>query len=390
MMRKWLWERLDRRNLLSGGTAFASGSVLGAVLLTGRAGSQGSIQAGSPEGTPAPTPASLDPHGGHGAHGDMTMMGDVDNAKNGFDPTALLTDWDTGKVSKLADGRTLRSYEIAAVDKEIEIAPGVSFPAWTYNGRVPGPAIRATEGDRLRITFRNHGSHPHSMHFHGIHSARVDGVVGAGVIGPGAEFVYEFDALPFGCHLYHCHALPLKRHMHKGMYGPFVIDPDPARHPEHAAVARSRLLGSPENRQWQELMMVMNGFDTDFDGKNEFYAANTVAHHFSKHPIRIVRSRHRAFLVSPASCRRARPLAGRRSQGRRETAPRRRQLSCAPAARRRRRDRARASTEAPPGACLSPRGLAARRLRSARKPLAVAAGFPTWTRARAYGRALRE
>jgi FtsP/CotA-like multicopper oxidase with cupredoxin domain len=50
---------------------------------------------------------------------------------------------------------------------------------------VPGPAIRATEGDRLRITFRNHGSHPHSMHFHGIHSARVDGVVGAGVIGPG-------------------------------------------------------------------------------------------------------------------------------------------------------------------------------------------------------------
>jgi hypothetical protein len=77
--------------------------------------------------------------------------------------------------------------------------------------------------------------------------------------------------------------------MHKGMYGAFVIDPDPARHPEHAAVARSRLLGSPENREWQELMMVMNGFDTDFDGKNEFYAANTVAHHFSKHPIRIVR-----------------------------------------------------------------------------------------------------
>jgi FtsP/CotA-like multicopper oxidase with cupredoxin domain len=298
-MRKWLWERLDRRNLLSGGTAFASGSVLGAVLLTGRAGSQGSIQAGSPEGTPAPTPASLDPHGGHGAHGDMTTMGDVDNAKNGFDPTALLTDWDTGKVSKLADGRTLRTYEVAAVDKEIEIAPGVSFPAWTYNGRVPGPAIRATEGDRLRITFRNHGSHPHSMHFHGIHSARVDGVVGAGVIAPGAEFVYEFDALPFGCHLYHCHALPLKRHMHKGMYGAFVIDPDPARHPEHAAVARSRLLGSPENREWQELMMVMNGFDTDFDGKNEFYAANTVAHHFSKHPIRIVRSRPvRIYLVN--------------------------------------------------------------------------------------------
>ena len=31
-------------------------------------------------------------------------------------------------------------------DKEIEIAPGVFFPAWTYNGTVPGPIVRATEG----------------------------------------------------------------------------------------------------------------------------------------------------------------------------------------------------------------------------------------------------
>ena len=52
------------------------------------------------------------------------------------------------------------------------------------------------------------------------------------MIEPGDEFVYEFDALPIGCHLYHCHALPLKRHIHKGMYGAFIVDPDPARHPE--------------------------------------------------------------------------------------------------------------------------------------------------------------
>ena len=45
-------------------------------------------------------------------------------------------------------------------------------------------------------------------------------------IEPGGEFVYEFDARPFGCHLYHCHTLPLKRHIHKGLYGTFIIDPD--------------------------------------------------------------------------------------------------------------------------------------------------------------------
>ena len=173
------------------------------------------------------------------------------------------------------------------------------FPAWTYNGRVPGPTLRATEGDRLRIVFRNYGSHPHSMHFHGIHAARMDGVPGAGLIGPGEEFVYEFDARPFGCHLYHCHALPLKRHMHKGMYGAFIIDPDPARHPEQADVARSRLLGTPENAEWQEMVMVMNAFDTNFDGENEVYAANTIAHCYAKTPIRIVKSRPvRIYLVN--------------------------------------------------------------------------------------------
>ena len=54
------------------------------------------------------------------------------------------------------------------------------FPAWTYNGRVPGPTFRCVEGERLRFVFQNGGSHPHSMHFHGIHSWRVDGVAGAG------------------------------------------------------------------------------------------------------------------------------------------------------------------------------------------------------------------
>jgi FtsP/CotA-like multicopper oxidase with cupredoxin domain len=227
----------------------------------------------------------------HGVHGPMITVGDVDLDRNGFDPTVILNDWERGSVSTLPDGRTLRAFEVTAEDKEIEIAPGVFFPAWTYNGRVPGPTLRATEGDRIRITFRNYGSHPHSMHFHGIHAARMDGIPGAGEVPPGGEFVYEFDAYPFGCHLYHCHSLPLKRHIHKGLYGAFIIDPDPTRHPDQDREARSRLLGAPENAKWQELVMVMNGFDTNFDSENEVYAVNTVAHHYMKYPIRIERGR---------------------------------------------------------------------------------------------------
>ena len=284
-------DRPSRRHVLSTALVAASGTTLGIGAVAAQ------MDHGTKAATQAPTAVEGTPH--LGAHGAMITVGEVDSARNGFDPTAMLTDWDVGTVSTMADGRTLRTFEITAEDKEIEIAPGILFPAWTYNGRVPGPSLRATEGDRLRIVFRNYGSHPHSMHFHGIHSWRMDGVPGAGLIGPGEEFVYEFDARPFGCHLYHCHALPLKRHIHKGMYGAFVIDPDPTRHPEHADVARSRLLGTPENAGWQELVMMMNAFDTNFDGENEVYAVNTVAHAYMKRPIRIDRARPvRIYLVN--------------------------------------------------------------------------------------------
>ena len=289
-MRRWIAQRLSRRGVLSGSVVAAGSAALAAL-------------ASRQNATAQPSHASHEQHSVTASHqqihGNMITVGDVDAATNGFDPTAMLTDWETGNVSKLADGRTLRTFEVVGQNKEIEVAPGVLFPAWTYNGRVPGPTLRAMEGDRLRIVFQNNGSHPHSMHFHGIHSARMDGVPGAGVVEPGGEFVYEFDALPFGCHLYHCHALPLRRHIHKGMYGAFIVDPDPAKHSEQAAAARSRLLGTPENKEWQEFVMVMNGFDTNFDNENETYAVNTIAHHFAKHPIRVDRNRPvRIYLVN--------------------------------------------------------------------------------------------
>jgi FtsP/CotA-like multicopper oxidase with cupredoxin domain len=205
-------------------------------------------------------------HAGHGAN---MAMGSVNPATNGFDPMRMLVDWDYGKVSKIGN-QTLREYEFVAVEKEIEIAPGIVFPAWTYNGRVPGPSIRCTEGDRLRIVFKNAGTHPHTIHFHGIHPSEMDGTpLNQPMVKPGEQFIYEFTAEPYGCHLYHCHATPLKRHIHKGMYGAFIVDPIGGRPPA------------------REFMMVMNAFDTNFDGGNEVYAVNTVGFEFAKRAIPI-------------------------------------------------------------------------------------------------------
>jgi FtsP/CotA-like multicopper oxidase with cupredoxin domain len=164
----------------------------------------------------------------------------------------------------------VREYTLTAYNRDIEIAKGVTFPAWTYNGTAPGPVIRATEDDLLRVHFKNAGSHPHTIHFHGIHPANMDGVFQ--IVGRNETFTYEFPARPYGMHLYHCHATPLKKHIHKGLYGAFIIDPPTPRKPA------------------QELVMVMNGFDTDGDGENNFYSVNGLAFYFAKYPITVKRS----------------------------------------------------------------------------------------------------
>lgn len=234
----------------------------------------------------------------HPGHNFSATVGDVDVERMGFDPSVLVRTFDYGEATTMADGSTVREWEISAFDKEIEIAPGVFFPAWTYNGQVPGPTLRANEGDKLRIHFNNAGTHPHTMHFHGVHSAYQDGVtgIGRGDIQPGETFTYEFDAKPFGCHLYHCHSTPLKRHIHKGLYGAYIVNPDPERHGE---AARARHPDFAESEEWQEFVMVMNAFDTTFDAANEVYAVNTVAFHYMKYPIAIDKSRPvRIYLVN--------------------------------------------------------------------------------------------
>src|SRR5687767_14889253 len=263
---------LSRRNWL---TLTGLGSVVG-----------GLIGAARPSGQSA--------HGGRsaGAH-ENHSMGTVGRVPvDTFNPSTFLRSWNFSELEPAArakvyretprpDGTVLREYELYALDREIEIAPGLFFPAWTYNGQVPGPTIRATEGDRVKVTFKNVGSHPHTIHFHGWHPPSMDGALPGQEVQPGETFVYEFDAEPFGLHLYHCHTVPLKRHIHKGLYGAFIIDPRAGR---PAA---------------DEMVMVMNAFDTNFDAENEVYAVNSVANAYMQEPIRVTVGRPvRIYLVN--------------------------------------------------------------------------------------------
>src|SRR5207342_2185456 len=118
----------------------------------------------------------LQDSGAHLTH-ENHVMGTVGRVSpDRFDPMAYLKSWNFSHLPESErqkfyretprpDGSFLREYEFFAVDRELEIAPGVFYPAWTYNGQVPGPTIRATEGDRIRLHFTNAGTHPHTIHY---------------------------------------------------------------------------------------------------------------------------------------------------------------------------------------------------------------------------------
>lgn len=228
--------------------------------------------------------------GGHTAgYGLHETSGDVLDPVNSYstvsdevviDPDKYLRSFDYGRVSTLADGTTLREFTLVADDRQMmEISPGVVYNVWTFNGTIPGPTLRATEGDLIRINFLNNGSKPHTIHTHGIHESVMDGVLE--IINPQGRFTYEFYAEAFGVYPYHCHVTPLEEHISHGLYGVYIVDPKTPRPPA------------------DEMVMIMNGFDTDFDTENNFYAVNTIPYYYMHHPIDIEQGKLvRVYLVN--------------------------------------------------------------------------------------------
>ncbi|MBI1729798.1 multicopper oxidase domain-containing protein [Candidatus Acetothermia bacterium] len=183
-----------------------------------------------------------------------------------LDPMGFLTRFDYGQVSKGAKGQTIRDYTVVASEADVEIAEDVGFSGWMFNGNIPGPTLRCTQGDYVRIRFINQTERRHSMHFHGIRPSEVDGIT---PIQPSAEFVYEFTAEPFGLFPYHCHVRPVNEHVQRGLYGLLIVDPPTPRPSAH------------------ELVMVLNGYDVNSDLKNDLYTINGVAEYFMDQPIRL-------------------------------------------------------------------------------------------------------
>ena len=187
-------------------------------------------------------------------------------------PTSIeyLTHFNCGRVSQGENGQTIREFTLIIEENQnITISnAGHYFDAWTFNGTVPGPTMRMTEGDLVRINVINSkdNQHTHSLHMHSIHAAEMDGVAipvssnshgnnmistdvfyESGMILPGKSFTYEFVAQPYGVYPYHCHVNPVADHINRGLYGMMVID---SREPREQMV---------------EMVMTLNGYDMDYD-----------------------------------------------------------------------------------------------------------------------------
>jgi nitrite reductase (NO-forming) len=117
--------------------------------------------------------------------------------------------------------------KVALTAKEVDVPidnKGTMARRWTFDGQVPGPVVRATEGDTIEFTLKNDPSskNSHSMDFH---AAQTDVLGAFAPVKPGETKTYSFTANNPGVFFYHCGADPMIQHIARGMVGAIIIDP---------------------------------------------------------------------------------------------------------------------------------------------------------------------
>jgi nitrite reductase (NO-forming) len=134
---------------------------------------------------------------------------------------------------------TIHHYTITLKDEVLDIAPGVRFTGWTFEGSAPGPVIHVRQGDMVDITLVNGGAIPHSIDFH---AALTAPNVSFASVPAGGRLHFRFRADTPGAFMYHCGTPPVLAHIANGMYGAIIVDPKGGLPP----VAKSVVLVSGE------------------------------------------------------------------------------------------------------------------------------------------------
>jgi nitrite reductase (NO-forming) len=197
------------------------------------------------------------------------------------------------EIPPVAKGKVVR-LTITAQNAVVPIAHGVTYQAWTFDGKVPGPVIHVRQGQRLVITFRNATKMPHSLD---LHAARVPANVAFADIAPGASTTISFVASTPGAFLYHCVTAPGLMHIGNGMFGALIVDPAkplPQAAHEFVLVANEWYLNgtgtkAPASLDWTKAMAM----------QPDYLAFNGYANEYADHPLHVQpRQRVRFYVVN--------------------------------------------------------------------------------------------
>ncbi len=169
---------------------------------------------------------------------------DIFLAQIGTDPGF----WDR-RLDYVMDG-DVKVFELTCTNLQWETEPGKAFAAFAYNGMVPGPEFRVTEGDHVRIHVHNDMNQSTAIHWHGLDVPNdQDGVpfITQDPIRPGESFTYEFIVPNPGSHMYHAHHNSLEQVV-GGLLGAFIVEPkDKRNEPEvdqdYTMILNDSLLG---------------------------------------------------------------------------------------------------------------------------------------------------
>lgn len=119
-------------------------------------------------------------------------------------------------------------FDLTAEVLEWEVYPGETVEAWGYNGSYPGPELRVTEGQKVRVNLINNLPEATTIHFHGLDVPNdQDGVPGITQpdVQPGETWTYEFVAERVGTMVYHTHSNTAFQ-LAQGLYGFFIVEPE--------------------------------------------------------------------------------------------------------------------------------------------------------------------
>ncbi|MEU4498036.1 multicopper oxidase family protein [Streptomyces sp. NPDC023998] len=127
------------------------------------------------------------------------------------------------------EGKPDRVFNLTAQEKQVKLASGRTFTAWTYNGQIPGPELRVKQGElvEIKLTNRLSGKTPVTIHWHGLDIPNgEDGVAGAtqDAVQPGQSYTYRFRVEESGTRWYHSHQQASEQ-VKRGLFGPLVIEP---------------------------------------------------------------------------------------------------------------------------------------------------------------------